>query len=169
MLKQFYPDEWVESVYAMSWETIAGQGIKGVIFDIDNTLVPHGEPADRRAMDFIEHLKKLGFRIYLLSNNKEPRVRAFAEQVDLPYISKAGKPGQAGYLRAMKAMGTGRSTTVFAGDQLFTDVYGARRTGIYSILVKPLNPREEIQIVLKRYLERIVLYFYRKQKKREQG
>ena len=56
---------------------------------------------------------------------------------------------------------------MFVGDQLFTDVYGARRTGIYSILVKQINPKEEIQIVLKRYLEKIVLWFYvRRQEKK---
>lgn len=60
----------------------------------------------------------------------------------------------------MLRMGTGERSTMFVGDQLFTDVYGARRTGIYSILVKPINPKEEIQIVLKRYLEKIVLWFY---------
>ena len=59
----------------------------------------------------------------------------------------------------MELLGTDRSNTVFIGDQLFTDIYGAKRTGIRNILVKPLNPKEEIQIVLKRYLERIVLYF----------
>ena len=162
LLNQFYPDEWVESVYAMPWETLAGQGIKGVIFDIDNTLVPHDAPADERVLALMDRLSSLGFRIFLLSNNKEPRVSVFAEAVGLPYLSKAGKPGRSGYLRAMQEMGTTRSTTVFAGDQLFTDVYGAKRTGIYSILVKPLNPREEIQIVLKRYLEKIVLHFYKK-------
>ena len=162
LLNQFYPDEWVESVYTMSWETLAGQGIEGVIFDIDNTLVPHGAPADERALMLIGRLRGLGLRIFLLSNNKEPRVSAFAEQAGLPYLSKAGKPGRSGYLRAMETMGTDRNTTVFAGDQLFTDVYGAKRAGLYSILVKPLDPKEEIQIVLKRYLERIVLYFYQK-------
>jgi len=63
-------------------------------------------------------------------------------------------------------MGTKPSNTVFIGDQLFTDVYGANRAGIKSYFVKPIGPKEEIQIVLKRYLERIVLYFYRRQKRR---
>ena len=62
----------------------------------------------------------------------------------------------------MEIMGTDRDTTLFVGDQLFTDVWGARKSGLSSILVKPINPKEEIQIVLKRYLEKIVLYFYRK-------
>lgn len=167
LLKQFYPDEWMESVYTIPWEVLAGKGVRGVIFDIDNTLVPHDAPADERILGLIGQLKELGFRICLLSNNKEPRVAAFAAEVDLPYISKAGKPGRAGYRRAMEKIQTGPDTTVFVGDQLFTDVYGARRTGIHSILVTPMNPREEIQIVLKRYLENIVLYFYKKKCEKE--
>ena len=63
----------------------------------------------------------------------------------------------------MELLGTDRTNTIFIGDQLFTDIYGARRTGIHSILVKPIHPKEEIQIVFKRYLERIVLYFYKKE------
>ena len=66
----------------------------------------------------------------------------------------------------MERMKTDRDTTFFVGDQLFTDVWGANRTGLYSILVKPINPKEEIQIVLKRYLEAVVLMFYRKRLKK---
>ena len=62
----------------------------------------------------------------------------------------------------MEEMGTKPANTLFVGDQLFTDVWGAKRTGIYSVLVKPIHPKEEIQIVLKRYLEKIVLFFYYK-------
>ena len=67
----------------------------------------------------------------------------------------------------MEIMGTDFSTTLFVGDQLFTDVWGANLTGIYSILVKPIDPKEEIQIVLKRYLEKIVLFFYLREQKRK--
>ncbi len=66
----------------------------------------------------------------------------------------------------MEKMGTGIQDTLFVGDQLFTDVYGANRAGIYGILVKPMNPKEEIQIVVKRYLEAVVLYFYKRSLKR---
>ena len=76
------------------------------------------------------------------------------------YLYKGGKPSRRGYLAAMKRMGTTTENTLFVGDQLFTDVYGANRTGLYSVLVKPINPKEEIQIVLKRYLEKPVLWSY---------
>ncbi len=162
MLKCFYPKEWVESTYAIPWEDWQRRGIRGVIFDIDNTLVEHGAPADERALKLFSRFHEMGIRTCLLSNNKEPRVAAFAKQVDSPYIYKAGKPGVKNYFRAMELMGTGRQTTLFVGDQLFTDVYGANRAGIYSILVRPIDPKEEIQIVLKRYPEAVVLHFYKR-------
>lgn len=87
----------------------------------------------------------------------------FNDAIGAQFIENAHKPSTKNYIRAMELLGTDRSNTVFIGDQLFTDIYGAKRTGIRNILVKPLNPKEEIQIVLKRYLERIVLYFYRKE------
>lgn len=167
MFKKFYPDGEAASAYDLSYDQLYREGVRGVIFDIDNTLVPHGAPADERACRLFSHLEKLGMKTCLLSNNKEPRVASFARQVGASdYIYKGGKPGRQGYRRAMELMGTGAGNTVFVGDQLFTDVYGAKRAGIPSILVRPINPREEIQIVLKRYLEAVVLYFYRRDKEK---
>jgi len=73
----------------------------------------------------------------------------FNDAVHAQYIFKGGKPGRKGYLRAMEMLGTDTGTTLFVGDQLFTDVWGARNTGIFSILVKPIDKKEEIQIVFK--------------------
>ena len=129
-------------------------------------MVPHGAPADERALALFEQLHGLGFQTLLLSNNKEPRVKSFAGQVHSPYIYKAGKPGIKNYNRAVEEMGLCKDEVLFVGDQLFTDVYGANRAGIYGILVKPINPKEEIQIVLKRYLEAVVLYFYKRDRKK---
>lgn len=165
MLQKFYPDEYLESTYVIDFEKLYKKGYRGVIFDIDNTLVPHGAPADARAKMLFARLKKLGFSCCLLSNNQKPRVEMFNEEIRVDYIENAHKPSVRGYMKAMKKMGTDKSTTIFVGDQLFTDVFGARRTGLYSILVKPIHPKEEIQIVLKRYLEKIVLFFYLRKKK----
>ena len=165
MLESFYPDNEVTSAYEIDFEGLYAKGYRGVIFDIDNTLVPHGAPADERAVKLFKRLHGLGFRTMLLSNNKEPRVKMFNDDVGSQYIYKAGKPGQAGYIHAMEKMNTGPVDTVFVGDQLFTDIWGAKKVGIVTYLVKPIHPKEEIQIVLKRYLERIVLYFYHRRKK----
>lgn len=166
MLKTFYPDQYVASTYVIDFDKLYEEGIRGLIFDIDNTLVPHGAPADERAIKLFQKLKEIGFRCCLISNNKEPRVANFNEPIQVDYVYDAHKPSTKNYRKAMEIMGTDTSNTVFIGDQLFTDVWGAKRTGIKSILVKPIHPKEEIQIVLKRYLEKIVLYFYLKNKKK---
>ncbi len=160
MLQTFYPSTECNSTYDIDFQRMYDLGYRGIIFDIDNTLVPHGAPADEKAIALFEKLREIGFQTLMLSNNKEPRVKSFCEQVGSDYIFKAGKPKKTGYEKAMERMGTTKETTFFVGDQLFTDVWGAKRTGLYSVLVKPIHPKEEIQIVLKRYLERIVLFFY---------
>lgn len=162
-----YPDEYLQSAYQIDYAAFYQKGFRGIIFDIDNTLVPHGAPADKRAVSLFVRLRELGFSCVLLSNNKEPRVKLFCDKVGADYIFKAKKPKPSAYRRAMERMHTGRENTLFIGDQIFTDVAGANLCGIYSILVKPIHPKEEIQIVLKRYLEKIVLYFYRKKQKED--
>lgn len=162
MLETFYPGEYLESTYAIDFDRLYKEGYRGVVFDIDNTLVPHGAPADARAKALFAHLKELGFACCLLSNNKEPRVRMFNKDIRVHYICNAHKPWTANYRRAMELLGTDVSNTLYVGDQIFTDVWGANLTGMRTILVKPLNPREEIQIVLKRYPEKLVLFFYRR-------
>ena len=147
MFDKFFPDEYVASTYVIPFEKLYEEGYRGVIFDIDNTLVPHGAPADDRA------------------NNQEARVKMFNKDIGTHYIYNAHKPSTKNYIRAMEIMGTDRTNTLFVGDQLFTDVWGAKRAGIHNILVKPIHPKEEIQIVLKRRLEKIVLYFYKKRLK----
>lgn len=167
MFKIFYPDDYKASTYLIDFEDLYHLGYRGLIFDIDNTLVPHGAPADVRSMALFGRLRDIGFDTCLISNNQEPRVKPFAESVKSKYIFNAHKPSTKNYKKAMELMGTEKDTTIFIGDQLFTDVWGAKRTGIMSILVKPIHPKEEIQIVLKRYLEKIVLYSYKKNKKKK--
>lgn len=169
MFQKFYPDAYLDSTYIIDFDALYRQGYRGIIFDIDNTLVPHGAPADDRAQKLFAHLKELGFSCCLLSNNQKPRVEMFNEKIRVHYIENAHKPSVKGYENAMKKMETDKTNTLFVGDQLFTDVFGARRTGIYSILVKPIHPKEEIQIVLKRYLEKIVLFFYNRKCRKEKS
>ena len=145
MFERFFPDDYVASTYVIPFEKLYEEGYRGLIFDIDNTLVPHGAPADERAKALFARLN---------------------EEIQTNYIFNAHKPSTKNYKKGMEIMGTTIENTIFIGDQLFTDVYGAKRAGIRNILVKPIHPKEEIQIVLKRYLEKIVLHFYRKEKEK---
>lgn len=169
MFRKFYPAEMADSSYSIDYEGLYAQGYRGIIYDIDNTLVEHGADANEQVIELFRRLCGIGFRICLLSNNKAPRVRRFyrgakIKGVKLHYIFDAHKPATTNYRKAMILMRTTKKTTLFVGDQLFTDVYGANRAGIRSFLVKPINKKEEIQIVFKRRLERIVLHFYKKER-----
>ena len=139
MFRKFFPDVYMESTYKIDFQKLYEKGYRGVIFDIDNTLVPHGEPADKRAVELFENLKKIGFQCCLLSNNQYERVNSFNEQVQVQFIENAHKPSRKNYQKAMD-----------------------------NILVKPIHPKEEIQIVFKRKLEKIVLYFYEKEQKKKE-
>ena len=166
ILEAFFPDEHQDTSHAIDFYKWYEKGYRGVIFDVDNTLVPHGADADEKCVQLFERLREIGFRTILLSNNGKERVERFNRSIGSAYIYKAGKPLAKNYLRGMEELGTDVSNTLFVGDQLFTDVWGAKRLGIYTILVKPINPIEEIQIVLKRYPERLVLYFYERGRKK---
>jgi HAD superfamily phosphatase (TIGR01668 family) len=162
MLRRFYPKRLAPSSYDINYEKLYKEGYRGILFDIDNTLVEHGADATPRAIELFARLKKIGFQTCLISNNSDERVSRFNKKIGTNYIYKANKPLAKSYIKATQLMGTSIGNTIFVGDQLFTDVYGANRIGMLTYLVKPIHPKEEIQIVLKRKLERIVLYFYRR-------
>ena len=152
-----YPGEYIDSTYSIDFDKLYKEGYRGIIFDIDNTLVTHGSPADERAIALFKHLKELGFSCLVLSNNKEPRLKSFAKQVGIK---------SSGYRAAMERLGTDTKNTLFVGDQIFTDIIGANLTGIRSILVAPIDPHEEIQIVLKRFIEKPVIACYKRHLKK---
>ncbi len=162
MFQKFYPSEYYTSTYVIDFTEYYKKGYRGILFDIDNTLVPHNAPATEEAIRLIHRLKEIGFGICLVSNNKEPRVAEFNKPLDVKYIYKAGKPKRSGYQKAMQLLGTDTTNTLFVGDQLFTDLWGANNTGITSLLVMPIDKKEEIQIILKRIPEKWILHSYLK-------
>lgn len=168
-MSYLYPNRYFDKKEDVPFEKYYEKGFRGVIFDIDNTLVPHDAPADEEAIIFIKKLKKIGFRICLLSNNDEKRVAAFNEPLQVEYIYKANKPFRSGYERAMQILNTDKENTLFVGDQIYTDVWGAKRTGIFSILLDPINPKEEIQIILKRIPEKYIKWNYRRKNGLKKG
>mgnify|MGYP002467170872 CR=1 FL=1 len=161
MFQNFYPNKLIRSVYELNWEELS-RTYGGVIFDIDNTLVPHGAPADEKIIKLFEKIHALGMKTMLVSNNGEARVKPFAQQVQTDYIYKAGKPKVEGYNKAMAKMGTDPKHTLFIGDQIFTDVWSAKRLGLRAYLVKPIKDKLTPLFRFKRALEVPVLKRYAK-------
>jgi HAD superfamily phosphatase (TIGR01668 family) len=164
MFDKFFPKEHISSPYKIDYEGYFRKGFRGILFDIDNTLVQHGADCSRRATRLFKRLKRIGFNVCLLSNNGEERVRRFNRRLNLKYIYKAGKPGIQCFIDAVNMIGCQEDNTLVVGDQIFTDIYGANKAGLYSVLVDPVSKKEELQIVLKRVLESVVLFFYRKRR-----
>lgn len=161
-MKFLYPDFYYKSVNEIPFAKLKEMGIKALIFDIDNTLTMHGERGNIENINFFDFLKKEGFKCLVMSNNKKERVEEFATYVDVSYIYDAKKPLKKSYLKALDILKVHKKEVIFIGDQLFTDVLGANLFGIKSILVSPISEKEEIQIVFKRSLEKIILKFYKK-------
>lgn len=162
-MSKLFPDDYIDSVYGVDFKKLYDEGFRLLLFDVDNTLVPHGAPADERAIALFSEIKEIGFKFYFLSNNKEGRVKSFCEAVSGDgYIFKCNKPSPRAYLRAIALTGINKEEAFFFGDQIFTDIMGAKNAGIRHAMVKPvLKWKEEPQIVLKRFLEAIVLGFYK--------
>lgn len=137
----FKADFLADNIYEVSGEALARRGIKLLLADLDNTLVPYGVPLpDQKLMNWRDELAAYGVTLFVLSNNRhESRPRIFSEGLDVPYIGHAGKPKTHSFHKAMKEMRVTKEQTAIIGDQIFTDVLGGNRAGVSTILVKPIR------------------------------
>ncbi|MGL4344912.1 MAG: YqeG family HAD IIIA-type phosphatase [Cellulosilyticaceae bacterium] len=163
MLKKLYPNQYISSIFKLDLEHLKEQGIKGIMFDIDNTLVPYDvEMPTPEIIDLFEKIQSEGFKISLVSNNNETRVVRFNEHLKVFAIHKSKKPSTRSFVQAMKLMDLGKEQVAIVGDQIFTDVYGGNRTGIHTVLVKPVSDKDELITKVKRGIERRVIGQYEK-------
>ena len=155
-MSKFKPYKKIDILFNEDFDEFYRNGVRGIIFDIDNTLVEDNAKLDDRARSFIESLKNKGFKLCIVSNNGLERVREFCEPLGVKFVYKAKKPSKAGFIKAMRLMGTKRADTISIGDQIFTDVLGANRAGIKSYLCEPINRKTERKhIKFKRIFEKL--------------
>jgi len=165
MFERFFPNENFDTIFDVDYNKLASQGYKGIMFDIDNTLVPYdvAHPS-QEIIDLFMNLKKLGFNIALVSNNNNERVYKFNEKLKVFAVPKALKPMTRKLKKAMTLMNTNEENTVFIGDQLFTDIWGGNRLKIKTILVTPIAEKEQWITKIKRGTEKMVFKHYLKKK-----
>lgn len=165
MLKMLYPHEYVKSVFSIDYQKVYNKGYKGIIFDIDNTLTHHGEDSTKEIDRLFKKIHKIGIKTILLTDNDEERVKRFIKNIDTLYICDAKKPNVKSYLKAVEMLNLQKDEIIYVGDQIFTDIYGANKSGIANILIKYMRHESEVKIGKKRKIEKIVLCFYKKSKK----
>jgi len=138
------PNHIVSSFFEIDPAFFKQRGFKGLIADLDNTLVPAETGlATPELVKWLNGLKDEGLRVMIVSNNHRRRVAKVADALDIPYISRARKPARRAFRQALEHLQLKPAETVMLGDQLLTDVFGGNRLGLYTILVRPISPVEK--------------------------
>ena len=145
-----------EAIWCLDLSSLHRSGIRGIILDLDNTIANWNETqVHPKARAWIVEARRLGMRLCLASNSvRAGRVLKVARSLEVPALTRAGKPFARAFRRAMAELGTEPHSTCAVGDQVFTDILGANRMGMTTVLVSPLSPRESPHTRLIRLLER---------------
>ncbi|MEK4359232.1 YqeG family HAD IIIA-type phosphatase [Paenibacillus sp. FSL M7-1455] len=164
MFEMFIPKLRVDTVFDIDLEDLYAKGYRGIITDLDNTLVGAKEPlATPELVAWFDQVKKIGFKLVIVSNNRMERVSAFAAPLNIEFVHEARKPSNAPFRKAMTMMGLTGQETIVVGDQMMTDVYGGNRLGLFTVLVLPISIGDESWGTrINRRLEKIALRRLRK-------
>jgi len=159
MFERLLPDQMVNSIYDIDLKRLKEQNVRGIIADLDNTLVSAKTPyATPELISWLNRVREAGFKVVILSNNNRKRVGDFAEPLDLPFVHAARKPIGSAFRKALKKLELEPQETVVVGDQLVTDMLGGRRLGMRTILVNPIDRSEDGPWTrLNRMIERMAL------------
>jgi len=159
--KNLLPDRVYPGIYDVDMAGLRSAGIKGLILDVDNTLKPPGPGGpDEKALDWIDAARESGFGICLLSNSLRGRVLKFSSGLGVYSVVGAKKPAAAGFIKAIRLLGLDASRICVIGDQIYTDVLGAKRLGLMAVYTLPMTKKEEFTVALKRILEYPILKRY---------
>lgn len=167
MLKKFVPNFMVDTVYDVDMEFLRKNNIKGIIYDVDNTLVGFKiKVPDDKLMKHLFSLKEQGIKLFIISNNNKERVEKFNQKLQLSYISRGMKPLKFAFKKAAKLMDLKPQEIMVVGDQIFTDVWGGNRSSMVSVMVSPIDLKETILFKVKRKMEKPFIARYKKENSR---
>ncbi|MFZ5647881.1 MAG: YqeG family HAD IIIA-type phosphatase [Bacillota bacterium] len=163
-LKLLYPKMYVPSVTCIDPGELHQRGIRCVLFDLDNTVVPRDKnELPQEVSQWIISLGEKGIKVCVVSNNGPGRIGRVAGIEDIPAVCRAVKPRKHPFRKAMNMLGVTAGETAVVGDQIFTDILGGNRLGLFTILVVPMPGKEYWATeMINRRLERLVLYRIRR-------
>jgi len=163
LLNKLLPDIQVDTIYDIDLEALKSRGIKGIITDLDNTLIEWNRPsATPELAEWLQKVQDKGYKLIVVSNNNAARVGAFASPLGIPFIHRANKPFHKSFKLAQKMMKLQPDQVVVIGDQIFTDVLGGNRLNLHTILVIPIVQSDNFSTRFIRRLERIALDIMKK-------
>lgn len=149
-----YPNMYLKSVKDITLTLLEQNHIKGIILDVDNTLIDYYKVMPEGIKEWCKHLKQNGINFCIASNsNKKEKVETVAKQLDVPFVYFAKKPLKLGLRKAQKIMDLPETNIAVVGDQIFTDILGANRCHMFSILVEPILEKDILITIIKRPIE----------------
>ncbi len=159
----FKPNKMLHRVTDVTPEMLKQYGVKALALDIDNTLsTHHGSELAEGLREWIAEMQAAGVPLLLFSNSKKQRVAPFAEKIGLDFISLGLKPLPFGYFRAAKRLGVKHREMALVGDQIFTDVLGAKLTGVKVFLLDPILPEQKLSFRIRRKAEQLLRRKYKR-------
>lgn len=160
-----YPKIYLKNVQEITYEMLKENGILGVILDVDNTLIDYYKNMPEGVLEWCIDLKQKGIRFCIASNsNKKEKVEMVAKKLDIPYVYFAKKPLKKGLITASRKMEIESNKVAVVGDQIFTDILGANRVGMFSILVEPIEEKDILITLIKRPIENRIKRKYAERK-----
>lgn len=157
MLNKFRPDCYIKTIYDLPVLMLKKRGIKTICFDYDNTLIGFGSLDYDKKISFIKELSK-SFEVIIISNSFHgDKVGEFAKKCGIKYITHSFKPMKNGFEKAS----IDYSLSVMVGDQLVTDIFGAKRLNIFTILVDPINKKESFGTKINRGIEHFLFSHFK--------
>ncbi len=160
-----YPKAYLKNVKEITIEFLRNNNIKALILDVDNTLIDFNKKMLDNVEKWCEELKLQGIKICILSNSdKKEKVEMVANKLKIPYIYFGMKPFKRGFKKALKILEEENKNTAVVGDQIFTDVIGANRCKMFSILVEPIDKKDLLITKIKRPIENFIINKYKESK-----
>ena len=164
-----YPNEYLESVKEITIELLQKNQIKGLVLDVDNTLIDFNKHMPDGIKEWVQNLKGQGIKFCILSNsNHVEKIKTVAGKIEVPYLYFAKKPTKRGFIKACQLLNLKNENVASVGDQIFTDVIGANRCHMFSILVKPIDKKDYLVTKVKRPFENFVIKQYLKSKQEKE-
>ena len=158
MIELFKPDMYIKDIYSINYDKLMNIGIKCILFDLDNTLVPSfkNKPT-RKVKDLVEKLKDMGFKVIIFSNSNKKRLTPFKNVLEVDCSHSSKKPFSKKFKKVLKEYKYNQSEVAIVGDQIVTDIFGGNRVGIFTILIKPINEKELLFTKFNRMIERKII------------
>ncbi len=157
-MEKYIPDMYQQSIYTIDYSKLLNKGIKCLLFDLDNTLVPVIDKIPTEKLkELFSNLQKMGFKVIIFSNSTKKRLKPFKEELNVDCCAFARKPQKTKFLLIMKEYNFNVNEVAIIGDQILTDIVGGNKVGILTVLVNPISNKDFFITKFNRFRERMIM------------